>query len=104
MALCFDLFSQYICLSGCNAPWGVADCINSEEWKDLPIRFYYAGCADEDWQHANSKNGFDVIVASTDRLLLEENSFYAELHGQHNWSQWAAHMYNALPLAFPPEP
>lgn len=103
MALCFDLFSQYICLSGSAAPWGVAECINSEAWRELPIRFYYAGCADEDWQHANSRIGFDVITESTERLTPGENSFYGELHGKHAWSQWAAHMYNALPLVFPPE-
>ena len=103
MSLCFDLFSQYICLSGCYDPLTIAAAINREEWTDLPIRFYYAGCADEDWQHANSKIGFDAILASTERLTLGENSFYVDMHGEHNWSQWAAHMYNALPLVFPPE-
>ena len=103
MNLCFDLFSQYICLSGNDAPGEIAERINREDWAALPIRLYYAGSADGDNQQYFSHNGFDIITGSTERLIPEQNSFYVDIHGFHNWSQWAAHLYNVLPLVFPPE-
>lgn len=101
MMRCFDLFGNYICMSGNNQPDKVAEAINSEEWKDLPIYCYYAGAGTSDGQLGNSQRGYEKIVASTDRLQDGKNSFYANVDGGHTWMMWSIGFYNAFQLLFP---
>ena len=100
MTRCFDLFGNYIALSGNSHPGEAAQAINSDAWKDLPITCFYAGSGWEDNQQFNSLNGYQEIRNSTSRLQEGKNCFYLDVDGKHNYAAWVIHIYNALQVAF----
>ena len=96
-----DLFSNFICFSGNSLPYQVAEAINSEEWKDLPIPYFYAGAGFYDSQWQNTYYGFQIMVENTDKLTEGENAFYRDIDGGHNFGVWNVNMFNALQMVFP---
>ena len=103
MQMDLDLFSNFICFSGNSQPYAVAEAINSETWKDLPISFFYAGAGYYDGQWQNTFYGFQIIVDQTDRLTEGENAFYRDIDGGHDFGVWNVNIFNALQMAFPEE-
>ena len=103
MQMDLDLFSNFICFSGNSQPYAVAEAINSEDWKDLPISFFYAGAGYYDSQWQNTFYGFQIIVDQTDRLTEGENAFYQDIDGGHDFGVWNVNIFNALQMAFPEE-
>ncbi len=101
MQLNLDLFSNFICFSGNSQPYAVAEAINSEEWKSLPIPYFYAGAGTYDGQWQNTYYGFQILVEQTDRLIEGENAFYRDIEGGHNFGVWNVNMFNALQMLFP---
>lgn len=102
MINCFDLFGNFICLSGNSSSAEVVKAINSEDWIDLPVYCFYAGAATEDGRKDDSSNGYKYIVENTERLEDGKNAFYANVEGGHDWLAWSINFYNALQLIFPP--
>ncbi len=97
----FDLFSNYICFSGNSEPYAVAEAINSESWKNLPISYFFAGAGYYDSQWQNTYYGFQIIVDQVDRLSEGKNAFYRDVNGGHDFSVWSVNIFNALQMAFP---
>ncbi len=101
MQMNFDLFSNYICLSGDNQPQEVSAAINSEEWGSLPIDMFFAGAGTWDEQNWNVTNGYQIILASTERLSDEENAILKHIEGGHEWRTWSTDFWNGLQAVFP---
>ena len=96
-----DLFSNFICFSGNSEPYAIVEAINSDECKDLPISYFYAGAGYYDDQWQNTYYGFQIIVENTARLTEGENAFYRDVNGGHDFSVWNVNIFNALQMAFP---
>ena len=103
MQMDLDLFSNFICFSGNSQPYAVAEAINAEDRKNLPIPFFYAGAGYYDGQWQNTFYGFQIIVDETDRLTEGENAFYRDIDGGHDFGVWSVNIFNALQMAFPEE-
>lgn len=101
MQMNFDIFGNYACFSGNNQPELVAEAINSEEWIDLPIGYFFAGAGTNDDMRQWSTRGYHYIVNSTSRLEDGKNCSYIEVEGGHEWMVWATEIYNALQVLFP---
>ena len=97
----FDLFSNFICFSGNSQPYAVAEAINAEAWKDLPVSYFYSGAGSYDPQWQNTYYGFRIMVDNSDKLTEGENAFYRDIDGGHNFGVWNVNMFNALQMAFP---
>lgn len=101
MQLGFDVFANFACFSGNNQPDLVAEAINSEEWKDLPVGYFFAGAGVGDGQRQRAAYGFYNIIGSTDRFEENRNCRYIEVEGGHEWTTWATEIFNALQVLFP---
>lgn len=100
MILNFDLFSQYIALSGNNlAPQEVDGFVASRQ-EDLPFGYFFAGAGIWDDQRENSYNGYQLLLDRVKDLREGENAMYWEVEGEHEIAVWCTEFFNALQLLF----
>lgn len=97
----FDLFGNFMCMSGSNSSGKIAEIINGEEWGDLPIYYYFAGAGTLDIRLLNSMHGYQNIVNNTERLIEGENAMLVNINGGHKWCVWFTGLYDALQVMFP---
>ena len=101
MAQCFDLFGNFVALSGNGYHELANEAINKEEWKDLPITCFFAGCGNWDGLSYQSKEGYDFLkISNPDRLFEYRNCWYKSVTGGHDWKVWSTEIYNALQVLF----
>lgn len=97
----FDLFANYVCLSGNNNADGIEHSLNGEAWGELPLSYLYAGAGTDDGQQGLSEVGFWKIADSTERIQPGVNAMYMDVSGGHEWKVWSTHIFNALQVLFP---
>ena len=93
-----ELFSNFICLSGCNNASGAAGALES---KPYPVGYLYAGAGSWDPQKDYSLRGYDYIVDNSPKLTEGENAMFLLINGGHTWSTWSTSFFNAVQLLFP---
>ena len=97
----FDLFANFICLSGCSEPSKYANAINVTDYRDYDIVTYFNGAGTLDPQRGSCYDGYEVISGSTDRLQDGINSFYVECETSgKDWISATTLMHDALIVAF----
>lgn len=102
MQHCLDLFAYIGNYSMGNDRQEFFDAMYSDEFKDLPILFWYHGEGSEDF----ALNGHLAFCASilekmSDRVTDGVNYAYVEFKGgTHAYNCWLPHMYNCLRVFF----
>lgn len=97
----FDLFSNFVCLSGCSNPENYAAAIDSESNASLPVNCWYDGTGDSDTQRENCYNGYLAMTGVSPKLSENENSFFIEVRSAgHDWASFSVNIYNALLVLF----
>lgn len=97
----FDIFGNFVCLSGCAEPIEYVTALNSKDNMQYPIECLYIGAGGNDAQRVSCYNGFDIISSDVERAEVNSNIFYGEIAGAgHNWDAWSALICNALLVLF----
>ena len=96
----FDLFGNYMCLSGNNQAPQVVEKLNSDNWIDLPMHFLYVGAGTYDSQKERSCDGYHYILDRIERISDSKNAMYVEIEGGHEWQVWSTSFFNAIQLMF----
>lgn len=100
MAQCFDLFGNFVALSGNGYHEMVDEAISKDDWKELPITCFFAGCGNWDGLSYQSYEGFKFLRDNNDRLVENRNCWYKSVVGGHDWKVWSTEIYNALQVLF----
>jgi enterochelin esterase-like enzyme len=97
----FQYFGNYMCCSGDNCSDEIAERINEDDWKNLPIGYYYCGAGELDNQRNRAEKGFHTICDSTSRLMEGKNATFNLIKASHDWKNFSLNMWNALQVLFP---
>ena len=102
MQHCLDIFSNIGNYSGGSDSQDFFDAMASEEFKDLPIKFWYHGEGSEDFAlEGHLKFCAAILEKMSDRVVDGENYAYVEFKGgTHAYNCWLPHMYNCLRVFF----
>ena len=97
----FDLFGNYIVMSGGGKTYEAAEYINNGEWSDLPIYYFYSGAGTIDIRNLSALHTYQYMIMNTEELVEGENAMHVFVDGGHKWSVWFTELYNAMQLIFP---
>ena len=101
MSKSYDLFGNYMGLSGNGKERLVEATITSDEYKDLSVRCLFSGCGTSDGLIRATSYGYNHIVeVSNGRYVEGTNAWYQDTAGGHNWKVWSIEVYNALLVMF----
>lgn len=92
-----EIFSGFICMSGCNNAHGAARALEDSPYS---VDCFFAGAGTHDPQMEVSLNGYDYIVDNTDKLTDGVNARYQNIAGGHTWGTWSALFFDAAQLLF----
>ncbi len=102
MQHCLDVFAYIGNYSMGDNRQEFFDAMASEEFKDLPILFWYHGEGSEDFALQGHLDFCAAILEKmSDRVVDGENYAYVEFKGgTHAYNCWLPHMYNCLRVFF----
>ena len=105
LPLCLDLFAWYGCFSGAETYVRLtSDALNSANWADYPIRFFYNSCGVNDGMHDNHLSQFKQMVERCPGLTESVNATFTDiLRAGHTYQAWGVGLYNFLLLLFQQE-
>lgn len=96
-----ELFSNYLCLSGCNNAPALRERLDADAKDRYPVHMYFTGAGDEDYSLEKINVGYEILIESDSPLKDGQNAFRVIVEGEHEWCTWFTELYNALPLMFP---
>ena len=97
----FELFGNYVNISGDNSYAEIVEHINTGNWAKMPVYCYVVGAGDYDSQRNRAVNGFTNIRESTDRIEEGQNAYFVLTTSGHDWKTFSIVLYNALQVFFP---
>ena len=100
---CFDILAYIGSYSGSLTPAEKLEAaLNSEEYKDLPVRFWYNGSGSADMAHDEHQlMASQVLADMPERFTDGENYCWIEFKGgTHAYNCWLPHLYNCLRVFF----
>ena len=100
---CFDIMAYIGSYSGSLTPAEKLEAaLNSAEWKDLPVKFWYNGNGSADIAHdEHDIMAHQVLADMPERLVDGENFCWVEFKGgTHAYNCWLPHLYNCLRVFF----
>ena len=102
MKHCLDIFSNIGNYSGGSDSQDFFDAMASEEFKDLPIKFWYHGEGSADYAlEGHLQFCEEIKTRMADRVTDGENYAYVEFKGgTHAYNCWLPHLYNCLLVFF----
>lgn len=92
-----DIFSGFICMSGCNNAKGAVSALENSPYT---VDCLFAGAGAHDAQLNNSVNGYDYIEDKSDKLTNGVNARFQSIDGGHTWGTWSALFFDAAQLLF----
>lgn len=110
---CLDYVSYIGNFSGCdpqgeNYAQASADALNSDEFKDYKINYWYNGNGDRDTLHDDHVAGYELILEQCaerfvegDDYMLGENCIFVDKPGKgHSYQNWIVDLYNVMQVFF----
>ena len=101
MCECLDLFSWFGAFSAAPTSYPASQVAEKlAQFPDLDIKYYYAICGTEDGvAYSSAKNSVRGLTAVTDKLS-DENFYWHELPGAHDFDIWYLGFYNFARVVF----
>lgn len=100
---CFDIMAYIGSYSGSLTPAEKLEAaLNSDEWKDLPVKFWYNGSGSADMAHDEHQIMAQKVLSDMpDRFTDGVNYCWVEFKGgTHAYNCWLPHLYNCLRVFF----
>lgn len=96
----FDIMGNFAAISGNNEAVQVAEMLNKDEYRDLPVYCFFAGAGTDDYLQGSTLRGYNTIVESRDDLVDGKNCFHVDVACGHDWKLFHTDTYNALQVMF----
>lgn len=100
LAANLDIFSNFLCFSGCN---NVNSTVQVLESQPYTVSCLYAGAGSGDTQKDTVTSGYWYVVDNSTKLTPGENTWIETISGGHTWDTWGTLFYNAAQLLFQEE-
>ena len=100
---CFDVMAWIGSFSGSlTLPETLENALKSDEYKDLPVKFWYNGNGGNDMAHDEHQAFWQTLLADMpERFTDGENTCWVEFKGgSHAYNCWLPHLYNCLRIFF----
>ncbi len=99
-----ELFSNFVCMSGCTRAPAVRGRMNRDIEDEYPVYMFCSSAGDTDMTRKKTHNGFYTVIEDSPKFTEGENAFYVMSEGAHDWHVWYTGLFNFLPLLFPEQP
>ena len=99
-----EIFSNYMCMSGCSRAPAVRGRLNKDPENQYPVYMFCSCAGDIDYARKKTCDGFYKVINDSIKFTEGENAFYVQSQGKHHWHVWYTGLFNFLPLLFPEQP